>query len=151
MRISDWSSDVCSSDLDDEAQDRGPDEGGIFDRREMLRLSSRIGPGQEHQRDEGEEGRSDQRWHLRRGRQGRQHRRSDQEAGAHDEAHEESNLQRLRNQRLLAHKDDVVGIATRRGEYRERTADRKSVGEGKRGSVRVVTGSRRDLKKKKTK
>ena len=40
---------------DEEAEQGRPDQGGIFDRRQLLRLGAGIGPGEEQQGDEGEQ------------------------------------------------------------------------------------------------
>src|SRR3546814_16609196 len=59
MRISDWSSDVCSSDLDDRRQHRKGDMAealpgaGAVDRRRLVeRLRNGLQPGEQRDRDE---------------------------------------------------------------------------------------------------
>src|SRR3546814_20808421 len=107
MRISDWSSDVCSSDLHD-----GEAAGEVH---------------------------AEEADHL-----GVAH------AGAHDEA-EARELQKREERRYGAGGDDDEEQPPGREEDEALEKERKSVVEGKRVSVRVELGGRRNMKKKKTK
>src|SRR3546814_5179907 len=119
MRISDWSSDVCSSDLRPRAQDRGPealrDPGGQDDEEgEKYRVEEAQSVGVEHRG-------------KRRRRRDHGGERGDPKKQARPARHD--------------HEGSLPALTNARG-----SGDRKRVVSGKSVSVRVVHGGRRIIK-----